>query len=103
MVARNYTMPGMKGEIDMIGFDGAVLAFVEVKTRVATDRDRPTTEEAVNAEKRGHPTRMARQFLRARRMDPASCRFDVLAVETGTHTAIRLHKGAFVPGSNWVA
>jgi putative endonuclease len=98
MVARNYTMPGMKSEIDMIGFDGAVLAFVEVKTRVATDRDRPTTEEAVNAEKRG-----ARQFLRARRMDSASCRFDVLAVETGTHTAIRLHKGAFVPGSNWVA
>ena len=33
MVARNYTFPGMKGEIDMVGYDGAVLAFVEVKTR----------------------------------------------------------------------
>src|SRR5208282_3517134 len=33
LVARNYTSPGLKGEIDMVGYDGPVLAFVEVKTR----------------------------------------------------------------------
>ena len=31
MVARNYTAQPMKGEIDLVGWDGAVLAFVEVK------------------------------------------------------------------------
>ena len=71
MVARNYVSPGMKGEIDMIGYDGAVLAFVEVKTRQAGDGDRPTPEEAVTGEKQRHLTRMARQFLRARRIEDA--------------------------------
>ncbi len=35
VVARNYMRPGIKGEIDMVGYDGPVLAFVEVKTRAA--------------------------------------------------------------------
>ena len=33
IIARNFTVPGMKGEIDLVGYDGAVLAFIEVKTR----------------------------------------------------------------------
>src|ERR1700676_3408449 len=33
MIARNFTYRGMKGEIDLVGYDGATLAFVEVKTR----------------------------------------------------------------------
>ncbi len=99
LVARNYTLPGIKGEIDMVGYDGPVLAFVEVKTRVATEHERPSPEEAVNSEKRRNLARMARQFLRARRVEPTSCRFDVLAIETGAgaHPEVRLHKGAFIP------
>jgi putative endonuclease len=97
LVARNYTAPGIKGEIDMVGYDGPVLAFVEVKTRSASDPNQPRAEEAVNWEKRRNLSRMARQFLRARRVDEASCRFDVLAIETkpGAKPTIRLHKGAF--------
>jgi putative endonuclease len=97
LVARNYTAPGIKGEIDMVGYDGNVLAFVEVKTRTATDPNQPKPEEAVNWEKRRNLSRMARQFLRARHVDEASCRFDVLAIETrpGARPTIRLHKGAF--------
>jgi putative endonuclease len=97
LVARNYTTPGIKGEIDMVGYDGPVLAFVEVKTRSASDPNQPKPEEAVNWEKRRNLTRMARQFMRARRVDSAACRFDVLAIETkpGMKPAIRLHKGAF--------
>ena len=97
LVARNYTAPGIKGEIDRVGYDGPVLAFVEVKTRSASDPNQPRAEEAVNWEKRRNLSRMARQFLRARRVDEASCRFDVLAIETkpGAKPTIRLHKGAF--------
>src|SRR5277367_3403063 len=98
LVARNYTSPGLKGELD-IGYDGPVLAFVEVKTRAVSDRERPSPEEAVNADKRRFIARMAQQFLRTRRAEGAPHRFDVLAIETraGTRPEVRLHKGAFVP------
>jgi putative endonuclease len=107
LVARNFTSPGIKGEIDMVGYDGQTLAFVEVKTRTIADparssqpSSRPaplTPEEAVNWEKRRNLSRMARQFLRARHIETAPCRFDVLAIETrpGQKPVVRLHKGAF--------
>jgi len=105
LVARNYRSPGMKGEIDMVGYDGQVLAFVEVKTRSAdaqkdTAKPQPRPEEAVNWEKRRNLTRMARQFLRARRIESAECRFDVMAIENraGARPEVRLHKGAFGTG-----
>jgi hypothetical protein len=40
LVARNYASPGIKGELDMVGYDGPVLAFVEVKTRVVSESSR---------------------------------------------------------------
>jgi putative endonuclease len=97
LVARNYTSPGIKGEIDMVGYDGPVLAFVEVKTRSADRSGQAKPEEAVNWDKRRNLTRMARGFLRARRIESSSCRFDVLAIETrpGSKPEVRLHKGAF--------
>ena len=103
LVARNYTVPGIKGEIDLIGYDGRALAFVEVKTRSmstagsAGAQARLTPEDAVNADKRRNLSRMARQFLRSRRIDSAACRFDVLAIETaaGKRPVVRLHKSAF--------
>jgi putative endonuclease len=105
MVARNYISTGMKGEIDLIGYDGMVLAFVEVKTREAGDGDRPRPEEAVTGEKQGNLTRIARQFLRARRIENVSWRFDVLAIEgvEGRRPEVRLHKGAFLPRASWHA
>jgi Holliday junction resolvase-like predicted endonuclease len=90
----------------MVGYDGATLAFVEVKTRTVAEpapssqSSRPaplTPEEAGNWEKRRNLSRLARQFLRARHIETAPCRFDVLAIETrpGQKPVIRLHKGAF--------
>lgn len=102
MVARNYTAAGLKGEIDMVGYDGPVLAFVEVKTRAATRADLPRPEEAVDAEKEHHLARMAGQFLRARKLDGIPHRFDVVAIETrpGARPVLRLHKGAFTSGQH---
>jgi|SRR5271163_626597 len=96
LVARNYTVPGIKGEIDMIGYDGQALAFVEVKTRSSSIAE-STPEDAVTADKRRNLSRMARQFLRSRRIDSANCRFDVLAIESraGKKPVVRLHKSAF--------
>lgn len=102
LVARNFRSPGIKGEIDMVGYDGDVLAFVEVKTRAVEEREdssipQARPEDAVNWEKRRNLSRMARQFLRARRIESESCRFDVMAIEsrTGSRPQVRLHKGAF--------
>lgn len=102
LVARNYRSPSIKGEIDMIGYDGKVLAFVEVKTRALAEDEDPARlqnrpEDSVNWDKRRNLTRMARQFLRARRIESAECRFDVVAIENrrGARPLIRLHKGAF--------
>jgi Holliday junction resolvase-like predicted endonuclease len=90
----------------MVGYEGATLAFVEVKTRTVVERvstSQPvplTPEEAVNWEERRNLSRRADPFLRARRIEKAACRCDVLAIETrpGKKPVVRLHKGAFNVG-----
>jgi Holliday junction resolvase-like predicted endonuclease len=79
-----------------------VLAFVEVKTRTATGPWQARPEEAVNHDKRRNLSRMARQFLRSRHIESATCRFDVLAIETrpGQKPVVRLHKDAFGMGAD---
>jgi putative endonuclease len=96
-VARNYKVPGIKGEIDLIGYDGEVLAFVEVKTRSCDDERVGLPEDAVNATKRHVISRMARAFLRNTRTHREIYRFDILAIETrrGARPVVRLHKDAF--------
>ncbi len=97
MIARNFTYRGMKGEIDLVGYDGETVAFVEVKTRTAVGGEFGTPEEAATLEKQRHLSRVARQFLREYRSGSAPFRFDVLAIEAppGEHPVVRLHKGAF--------
>lgn len=65
----------MKGEIDMVGYGGKVLAFIEVKTRVIADQEIPPPEVAVTADRRHALALIARQFLRARRAESAPCAF----------------------------
>jgi putative endonuclease len=98
IVSRNFRVPGVKGEIDLIGFDGTTLAFIEVKTR--TGKDQASTglpEDAVTPNKRRFLSRMARQFLMDRRLKDVGWRYDVLAIESqaGTRPRVRLHKAAF--------
>jgi putative endonuclease len=104
MVARNFMTPGVKGEIDIVGYDGPTLAFVEVKTRSASEDGsakhlRP--EDAVTSEKQRNVSRIAQRFRLARRVDTANCRFDVVAIEThtGAPPVVRLHKGVLGPST----
>ena len=97
MIARNFTYRGVKGEIDLVGYDGATIAFVEVKTRTSPRDEFGSPEDAVTAGKQRHLSRMARQFVREFRAGGAPFRFDILAIEAppGRRPVVRLHKGAF--------
>lgn len=97
LVRRNYRVPNRHGEIDLIGWDGGVLAFVEVKTR--TTAGPVAAEAAVDADKRAELVAMARDYLRRRRLADVSYRFDLVAVEAlpGQAPQVRLHKGFFGP------
>ena len=52
----------MQGDVDLIGWDGDVLCFVEVKTR--TQRDSTPAESAVDEDKRSVVRDLARAYLR---------------------------------------
>jgi putative endonuclease len=97
MIARNFRQRGIKGEIDLVGYDGKMLAFVEVKTRTSPRNEFGTPEDAVTAGKQRHLSHMARQFIREYRAGSAPYRFDILAIEAppGRRPVVRLHKGAF--------
>jgi putative endonuclease len=77
MVARNFRSPHRRGEIDLIGWDGDVLCFIEVKTR--TTREVKPAGAAVDEEKQRELAGMAREYLR---MMPPDCqwRMDVVSV-----------------------
>ncbi len=67
-----------RGEIDIIGYDGPTLVFIEVKTRATTEFGFP--EEAVTPAKQGQIRKIARGFLVERELGEPDCRFDVLAI-----------------------
>ena len=77
IVARNYRSPLQNGEIDLIGWDGSTLCFIEVKTR--STRQVAPAEAAVDDEKRRNLQRVARDYLRRLGRQPAF-RFDVLSI-----------------------
>lgn len=97
IVSRNFRASGLSGEIDLVGFDGPVLSFIEVKTRTAKPGPSALPEDAITADKRRFLSRMARRFLVERKLNGVSWRFDVLAIESpaGKRPIVRLHKGVF--------
>jgi len=77
MVARNYRRAGVGGEVDLIGWEGDTLVFVEVKTRQSSAVRH--AEDAVDWEKRRHLAAAARDYrMRAQARGPY--RFDVVSV-----------------------
>ena len=97
LIAKNYRAQGVKGEIDLVGYDRDVLAFVEVKTRRMRQPDDPLPEDNITTGKQFALARMARQFLRDWRLRDVPWRFDLLAIEDrpGQPPVVRLHKDAF--------
>lgn len=98
-VARNFVPRGAKGEIDLVGYDGETLAFVEVRTRTAREEQAALPELSVTVEKQQVVARTARRFVMERHLKECPMRFDVVAIEEtpGQSPVVRLHKAAFCP------
>jgi putative endonuclease len=98
-VARNYVPRGAQGEIDLVGYDGNTLAFVEVRTRTVRDALTALPELSVTTDKQRALLRTAQRFLAERHVGNCACRFDVVAIDNhpGLSPEVRLHKDAFSP------
>lgn len=84
------------GELDLVGWDGSTLVFVEVKTRVSSQHGLPS--EAVDQRKQRRMTRAAMLYLKQHRLFDHSCRFDVVAIvwsPTSRRPEIELIRNAF--------
>lgn len=92
IVARNYRK--RFGEVDLIGWDGETLAFVEVKSRTDHTRGRP--EEAVHRNKQRQICRVAREYRSRYRLHDIDYRFDIVTIEGfAGQECVDLLKGAF--------
>ncbi len=95
IVARNFRSPRRRGEIDLIGWEGDVLCFIEVKTR--TSRAVMPAEAAVDEAKQRELVAVAREYLRPLAGKPAA-RFDILSIyldRGGCSPQITLFRNAF--------
>lgn len=93
IVARNYRPRSGKGEVDLIGWEAGVLAFIEVKTRQSDETGAP--ERAVHPEKQQHVIRAAQSYTRRAKVNWDVVRFDVVTVLAGTQPQVELYRNAF--------
>ncbi len=68
----------LRGEIDIIAYEGETLVFIEVKTRKSTRFSQP--EESVTHAKRKQLRRVAEGYLLREHIQDVECRFDVLSL-----------------------
>lgn len=93
VVARNYLARSGAGEIDLVAWDGGVLAFVEVKTRSSGDFGAP--DAAVDAEKQRRIVIAAGEYGRRAQVEESRTRFDIVSVMLGSPTRIAWRRDAF--------
>jgi putative endonuclease len=97
VVAQRWKSAKLWGDIDLVGWEGPTLCFVEVKTR--SERGAMTAESAVDKDKRDMLRRMARAYLRGfpeKLRGDIPVRFDVVSVYLlPTGTEFEVNRGAF--------
>jgi putative endonuclease len=97
VVARRWKSAKLWGDIDLIGWEGEWLCFVEVKTRGG--RDVAAAESAVDGEKQDMLRKMARAYLRGfpeKLRAEVPVRFDVVSVYLLPNgVEFELYRGAF--------
>ena len=88
IVERNFRCK--LGELDVIAREGDALVFVEVRTRSSGGRGGAL--EMIDATKQRQVARVASYYLARRRLESATCRFDVVGI---TGERIELIRDAF--------
>jgi len=98
-IAKNYMPQGAKGELDLVGYDGETIAFVEIRTRSVREDISGLPELSVSYAKQSVLVRTAQRFLADRHLYDCPTRFDVLAIDNipGRPPEIRLHKAPVSP------
>ncbi|HYR90444.1 MAG TPA: YraN family protein [Terriglobia bacterium] len=81
------------GEVDVIAWEGEVLAFVEVKSLQSSE----PPEDSVGDRKQKRIIRAAEAYIARHRLHSAPCRFDILSVTVlrGSRPEFRLLRDAF--------
>lgn len=82
IVARRWKSAKLWGDVDLIGWDGEWLCFIEVKTRSGRE-GMAAAESAVDEDKQQMLRRMARAYLRGfpeKLSEDVAVRFDVVSV-----------------------
>ena len=74
VVASGYRVK--EGEVDLIAWDGEVLVFIEVKSRVGSD----APEAAVGLTKQRRVIRAARSYMSRYKIHDKTYRFDIVTV-----------------------
>jgi putative endonuclease len=90
IVARQWRAAQLRGEIDLIAWDGDCLCFIEVKTR-GRRSDRFTAEGAVDRDKKRMLRRVARAYMRQLPAEPEAKRFDVVSLYLGPDSPPDFH------------
>jgi putative endonuclease len=95
IVARGWRSSRLRGDIDLIAWDGGTLCFIEVKTR--TTREVATAEAAVDEDKRRTLRRLASNYRRQLPHNDVTARFDILSIyfEKEKAAEFELFRGAF--------
>lgn len=95
IIARRWRSPKLRGDIDLIGWDGEFLCFVEVKTR--SSRSFQPAEVAVDLEKQGMLMRMGQAYLRQlENYNRIPIRFDIVSVYmSDQQPEFEIFRGAF--------
>ena len=99
VLSRNWRNPRYRrDELDLVALDGAVLVFVEVKTR--TIGALVSGYRAVNARKKRVVLRAAKAYVRGMPQKPLTVRFDIVEValpREGGDADAEVHHFANVP------
>jgi putative endonuclease len=95
IVARNYRPPFGGADLDLVGWDGERLAFVEVKSRSTAEFESP--EHAVDAEKERLLERSARDYARRAGVEWNRVRFDIVSIVFSEPPRIEWFADAFQP------
>lgn len=95
VVARGWKSGQVRGDLDLIAWEGETLCFIEVKTR--TTRAFATAEAAVDDEKRTILRRLARHYMRQLPKQDVPVRFDILSIylEPDKANELELFRAAF--------